>query len=140
MSTMTDVDLTQQSLAVVEAAYRAFGSRDIEGLLSFLSPDVVLGEPDNPLIPSAGTRRGIDGVLDWLRVGRETETILALEPQRFLAQGATVAVIGRTKVMARSTGKAYATDFIHLVDVRDGRIVRFQEFFDTYLAAEAFRV
>jgi hypothetical protein len=140
MSTMTDVDLTQQSLAVVEAAYRAFGSRDIEGLLAFLSPDVVWGEPDNPLIPSAGTRRGIDGVLDWLRVGRETETILALEPQRFLAQGTTVAVIGRTKVMARATGRAYATDFIHLVEVRDGRIVRFQEFFDTYLAAEAFRV
>jgi ketosteroid isomerase-like protein len=140
MSIMTDADLTQQSLTVVEAAYRAFGSRDIEGLLSFLNPDVVWGEPDNPLIPSAGTRRGIDGVLDWLRVGKETETILALEPRQFLAQGTTVAVIGRTKVVARPTGKAYETDFVHLVEVRDGRIVRFQEFFDTYLAAEAFRV
>ncbi|HEX7472611.1 MAG TPA: nuclear transport factor 2 family protein [Candidatus Limnocylindrales bacterium] len=128
-----------ESRAVVEAAYRAFGARDVDALLGLLDPDVAWGEPDNPLIPSAGTRHGIVGVVEWLRIGRATETILALEPQRFLAEGDTVAVIGRTKVRAMPTGREYETDFIHLVQVRDGRIVRFQEFFDTFVAAEAFR-
>ncbi len=139
MGSPTAPDATEQGLAVVEAAYRAFGTRDIEALLDLVSPDVVWGEPDNPLIPSAGTRRGIPGVIEWLRIGSETETILSLEPQRFLAQGDLVAVIGRTTVTARPTGRTYETDFVHLVDVRDGKVVRFQEFFDTYVAAEAFR-
>jgi ketosteroid isomerase-like protein len=33
---------------------------------------------------------------------------------------------------------AYDMDFVHLVEVRDGRVVRFQEFFDTWTAAQAF--
>ena len=40
---------------------------------------------------------------------------------------------------AGSTGKVYETDFVHLIDLRNGRVARFQEFFDTYAAAEAFR-
>ena len=31
------------------------------------------------------------------------------------------------------------TDFVHLIALRHGRVARFQEFFDTYAAAEAFR-
>ena len=30
-------------------------------------------------------------------------------------------------------------DFVHLVTFKDALIVRFQEFFDTFAAAEAFR-
>jgi ketosteroid isomerase-like protein len=124
---------------VVEAAYRAFGARDIEALLGLLSPDVTWGEPDNPHIPSAGTRHGLAGVIEWLQVGNQTDAILALEPQRILVDGDTAAVIGYTKVVARPTGRSYETDFAHLVTVRDGKVVRFQEFFDTWVAAEAFR-
>jgi ketosteroid isomerase-like protein len=131
---------TKASLELVRAAYRAFAARDIDSLLRVVSPAVEWGEPVNPLIPSSGTRHGLSGVLEWLRIGQDTETILAFEPDRFLADGDTVAVIGRTTVVARSTGRTYDTDFVHVVTVADGRIVRFQEFFDTWAAAEAFRV
>ena len=124
---------------VVEAAYRAFGARDIDALLELLSPDVTWGEPDNPHIPSAGTRHGLPGVIEWLQVGNQTEAIVALDPTRILVDGDTAAVIGHTKVIARSTGRSYATEFVHLVTVRDGKVVSFQEFFDTWVAAEAFR-
>ena len=127
------------TLSVVEAAYQAFAVRDIEALLALLSPEVEWGEPDNPHIPSAGTRHGIDGVMEWLQVGNKTEAIVEFVPMRFLVEGDTAAVIGRTRVVARPTGRSYDTDFVHLVTVTDGTIVRFQEFFDTWLAAEAFR-
>lgn len=140
MSNGSAVQEIASSRAVVEAAYRAFAIRDVDTLLGLLDPDVEWGEPDNPLIPSAGTRHGISGVVDWLRIGKATESILALEPQRFLVDGDTVAVIGRTTVLAVPTGRRYETEFIHLVELRAGRIVRFREFFDTYVAAEAFRV
>ena len=125
--------------AVVEVAYRAFGARDIEALLAVLDPDVEWGEPDNPHIPSAGTRRGLAGVVEWLTVGNETESIVALDVERILVDGDLAAVIGHTRVVAKATGIAYDTEFVHLVTVTGGRVVRFQEFFDTWIAAEAFR-
>ena len=130
---------TETTRSVVEAAYRAFGARDIEALLTMLSPEVEWGEPDNPLIPSAGMRHGIAGVVEWLQVGNQTEAIASFEPRRILVDGDTAAVIGHTKVVARPTGRAYDTDFVHLVTVAGGKVVRFQEFFDTWIAAEAFR-
>jgi hypothetical protein len=78
-------------------------------------------------------------VIEWLQVGNQTEAILALDPQRILVDGDTAAVIGHTKVVAKPTGRAYDTDFVHLVTVRDRKVARFQEFFDTWVAAEAFR-
>lgn len=77
--------------------------------------------------------------MEWLQIGRAAEQILALEPRRFLADDDTVAVIGYTKCLAKPTGRTYETDFVHLVTVKDGKITRFQKFFDTYAAGEAFR-
>jgi len=139
---MTDAptpDPTERTRALVGLAYRAFAGRDIPTLLALLSPDVEWGEADNPLIPSAGMRRGIGGVLEWLRIGQETEDIRSFELRRLLADGDMAAAIGRMHVVARPTGKAYEMDFVHLVTVVDGRIARFVEFFDTWTAAEAFR-
>jgi ketosteroid isomerase-like protein len=56
--------------------------------------------------------------------------------RRFVAQDDTVAVVGHTRCVAKPTGKSYETDFVHLVTLEDGKITRFQEFFDTWAAAE----
>lgn len=56
-----------------------------------------------------------------------------------LVDGDMAAAVGRTRIVARPTGTAYEMDFVHLITVADGKITRFVEFFDTWLAAEAFR-
>ena len=127
------------NLALVQELYAAFARRDLKAVLAHLSPDVVWSEPENPFNPSAGTRYGHEGFLEWARIGREAEDIEVLEPQIFLTSEAAVAVLGHTKCRARTTGRAYESDFVHVVTLRDGMITRFQEFFDTYAAGEAFR-
>jgi ketosteroid isomerase-like protein len=97
------------------------------------------GEPANPFNPAAGMRHGKAGFLEWVNIGRESEEILVLQPMQFLTDEDTVAVVGHTKCIAKATGKSYETDFVHLVTIKDGKIIRFQEFFDTYAAAEAFK-
>ncbi len=139
---MTDLPVaasTASTRSLVAKAYRAFAERDIPGLIALLDPAVEWGEAENPLIPSAGMRRGIEGVLEWLRIGRETEDIRSFEVHRLLVDGDMAAAVGRMRVVARPTGKTYEMDFVHLVTVADDRIVRFVEFFDTWGAAEAFR-
>jgi uncharacterized protein len=51
----------------------------------------------------------------------------------------SVAVVGFMRCRAIPTGKVYESDFVHLVTFESGRVTRFQEFFDTYAAGEAFR-
>lgn len=124
---------------IVQALYACFAARDIPGIIARLSPDIVWSEPANPFNPAAGERHGHAGFLEWATIGQEAEEILALEPKRFVADGDLVAVVGFTRCRVRTTGRTYETDFVHLVTVRDGSVSAFQEFFDTYAAAEAFR-
>jgi uncharacterized protein len=127
------------SIERVRELYAAFARRDLQAMLALLAPDVVWCEPENPFNPAAGTHRGHEGFLEWAKIGREEEEIEALEPRQFLAGEDTVAVVGFMRCRAKRTGRVYESDFVHLVTFRDGGIVRFQEFFDTYVAGEAFR-
>jgi len=129
----------RENIAFVQGLYEAFARRDIPGILAVLSPAVEWGEPPTPYSPAGGTRYGHEGFLEWLRVGNESEEILLIEPQEFLANLSSVAVVGHTKCRVRMTGKTYETDFVHLLALKDGKVQRFREFFDTFAASEAFR-
>jgi ketosteroid isomerase-like protein len=39
----------------------------------------------------------------------------------------------------KSNRKIYESDFVHWAVIKNNKIVKFQEFFDTYIAGEAFR-
>ncbi len=127
------------NVETVRKVYEAFARRDIGAPLDILGDDVEWGEPDNPLNPAAGTRHGHPGFLDWLSIGREAEEILVLEPKKFLTDADSVAVVGHTRCLAKPTGKNYETDIVHFFTLRDGKVTKFQEFFDTFIAGEAFR-
>jgi ketosteroid isomerase-like protein len=131
--------LPGKQVQIVLQLYEAFRKGDVSGILALLSPDVEWSEPENPLNPAAGTRRGEAGFREWLRVGHESEEILVLEPRQMLWNPESVAVVGHSKCLAKPTGRTYETDFVHVVTFKEGKIVRFQEFFDTFAAAEAFR-
>jgi len=134
-----DMTSPEQNLAIAQQLYAAFGRRDMPAIIALLGDDVEWGEPANPYNPAAGTRRGHRGFLEWANIGRAAEDILALDIHKMLSDHETVAVIGHMKCLAKPTGKTYESDFVHLVTVRAGRIVKFQELFDTYAAGEAFR-
>jgi hypothetical protein len=127
------------NVAIAQELYAAFARRDMSAVLAKLSRDVVWSEPENPFNPAAGRRHGHAGFLEWARIGRDSEDIESLEPQRFLAGQDAVAVVGHIRCRAKGTGRVYESDFVHLLTFADGLITSFQEFFDTYAAAEAFR-
>ncbi|MCB9907220.1 MAG: nuclear transport factor 2 family protein [Planctomycetes bacterium] len=128
-----------QHIDLVRSLYRAFADKDISSILGMLSDDIEWGEPENPFNPAGGTRKGHSGFLEWISIGKNAEDILVLSPQKMLTDLDSVAVVGHMKCRAISTGKVYESDFVHLVTLRDGKICKFQEFFDTYVAGEAFR-
>ena len=127
------------NIEIVHQLYKAFAERNIPEILDMLTSDVEWSEPTNPYNPAGGTRRGHDGFLEWADIGRHAEDIQVLEPHKMLVDADSVAVVGYIKCRAIATGKVYESDFVHLVTFREGKVARFQEFFDTYAASEAFR-
>ncbi len=128
-----------ENINIVQSLYSYFSEKNINAILEMISPDVEWGEPSNPFNPAGGTRYGHKGFLEWINIGKQNEEILILEPGKMLADNETVAVIGHMKCLAIPTGKIYESDFVHIVVIRNRKIVKFQEFFDTYIAGEAFR-
>lgn len=130
---------SDKKIALVKTLYQAFANRDIAGMLSHLSESVEWGEPANPYNPAGGTRHGHPGFLEWVKIGNDAEEVLLLEPREYLANEDSVAVVGFTRCRVRRNGSEYETEFVHLVNIKDGKVQRFREFFDTYAAGEAFR-
>ena len=133
------MNIQEENIKIVQQLYSAFAKQDINTILGLLSSDVEWGEPENPFNPAGGTRRGHQGFLEWLNIGRQAEEILVLEPRKMLTDDDSVAVVGYMKCRAITTGKTYESDFVHLVTIKAGKVTKFQEFFDTYSAGEAFR-
>jgi ketosteroid isomerase-like protein len=131
--------MSHPNIEIAQQLYAAFARRDIPAIVQMLSPHVEWGEPAHPFNPAGGTRYGHAGFLEWLKIGREAEEILALTPMKFLTDHNSVGVVGHTKCLANPTGKTYERDFVHLITFRESRVNRFQEFFDTFAAGEAFR-
>ena len=133
------MSIQEENINVVKNLYAAFGTHDIKAIVELLSPEIEWGEPSNPYNPAGGTRYGHAGFLEWLNIGRQSEDILVLEPRKMLVDGDSVAVVGYEKCKAIPTGKVYESDFVHLVTLKSGKVTKFQEFFDTFVAGEAFR-
>ena len=130
----------EENILLVQKLYSAFANRDIETILAMLSKKVEWSEPSNPFNPAGGTRYGHEGFLEWVNIGRQAEEIMTLSPQKFLTDNDSVAVVGTMKCRAISTGKIYESDFVHLITIKDDKVIKFQEFFDTYIAGEAFKL
>jgi ketosteroid isomerase-like protein len=93
----------------------------------------LITEPEPPGCPLNAAR-----FFEWVEIGRRSEDILVLPPRKMLVDDDSVAVVGFMRCRAIPTGKEYESDFVHVVTLEAGKVTKFQEFFDTYAAREAF--
>jgi ketosteroid isomerase-like protein len=62
------------------------------------------------------------------------------EPQEYIAQGDRVVALGHYRWHAKATGREWESDWAHVYTIRDGQVVRFQEYTDTAMAIAAHRI
>ena len=130
----------QDNVRTVQEAYAAFGRGDIAALLAMLDEGVEWVTPGPPeVMPTAGTRRGREGVAEFFSTLAETDDIEVFEPQEFIARGDKVVAIIKCRTRLKATGRAVDDELVHIFTVRDGRVTRFREYFDTAAAVEALR-
>ena len=126
-------------LTLVQNAYAAFGRGDIPALLDLLTPDVRWQFAGDSKAPYTGTAKGHGQVAEWFQGVAQADGIQAFEPREFLEGPDHVTVLGWERTQALPGGGVFECEWVHVWQVRDGRLARFWGMLDTEAAARARR-
>ena len=130
--------MSQSPAAVVQAAYAAFGSGDIPGLLALCSDDVEWSHNGPKGLPyGAGVFRGKAEVAQWFGHVAAHDDVRQFEPREFFEGPAHCTVLGWERTADRHTGREFETAWTHVFEVKGGRIARFVGSFDSDVRARA---
>ncbi len=128
----------QENTAIVQQAYNNFKTGNIQALLDQMSDDVTWQLPEIEGVPVAGKRNGRNGVREFFATLARDQDVIEFEPREFVAQGNKVVSLGHYKWRVKANGREYASDFVHIFTLRDGKIVAFREHFDSAVVAAAY--
>jgi ketosteroid isomerase-like protein len=121
----------------IRNVYDGFARGDISVLLAALDDRVEWNEAEHFTYWPGGPFIGPQAVLAGV-IGRLAEDIdgFAIEPRRIVAMDSTVLVEARYRGTAKATGRVIDAQVAHVWDLRDGRVVRFQQYTDTWQFAQ----
>src|SRR5256714_12960514 len=117
----------KETTATIQRAYNNFKTGNIEGLLDQMSDNINWQLPEVEGVALAGKRTGRDGVKEFFATLARDQDVLEFEPREFVAEGDKVVSLGDYRWRVKDTGREYASDFVHVFTVREGKIVAFRE-------------
>jgi ketosteroid isomerase-like protein len=127
----------RDNIETIEALYAAFGRQDVDAVLALLADDVRWKHPRPRDIPWGGSRSGRDAVAGFFQaVGSHLE-VERFVPQQWVVGDDRVIVLGTETMTTRQTGHTYDVDWVHAFQLRDGKVVAFEEYTDTATIVDA---
>jgi ketosteroid isomerase-like protein len=124
---------------VVRELYDLFARGDVPGMLGLLDPQVEWNEAEHVTLWPGGPIYGPEQVAAqvFARFPELYGDSFRIEVQRLHACGATVVMQGRYTATVQPTGKNLSVQVVHVWDIEDGKVVRWQQYTDTWAFAEA---
>jgi ketosteroid isomerase-like protein len=129
----------QANIELVRQGYEAYDKGDIPRLLGLCAQDIEWELPEVEGIPFTGKRHGLGQVSDFFRALAECQDTREFKPDRILAQGDQVVVLGHAAFTVRATGTEYSDNWCHVFNIAGGKIASFKEYCDTHKAAQAYQ-
>jgi uncharacterized protein len=122
---------------IVRGVYEAFGRGDVPGVLGSLDNELDWREAESFTYADESPYTA-DTVAPRL-FGRLAEDIpdFRVVPANFIEGGNSVVVEGRYQGTVKGTGARIDAQFVHVWELRDGKVVRFQQYTDTKQWSEA---
>ncbi len=125
------------ALSVVQNAYGCFGRGDIPAMLALMTPDIDWQFHGDRSVPYTRRLKGPAAVAEWFGQVVAADDIQSFEPREFLAGPDHVTVIGHERTRAKPSGGVFDCDWVHIWQVKGGKITRFWGMLDTEAAAKA---
>ncbi len=130
--------IVQGTTDIVRGLYDAFARGDVAAVLQTLDAGITWREADGFLYAGGNPYIGRQAVLEGVfqRLGSDVQNFLVL-PENFIEGGDSVVVEGRYKGTVKATGTPVDAQFAHVWQLRNGKVVRFQQYTDTRQWARA---
>jgi ketosteroid isomerase-like protein len=125
------------NVALVQEAYDGIAKGDVGPLVGILHEDVDWTEAEHGTWWPGGPFRGPQAVLEgvFARIPQDFDGF-RVDINRITAAGDTVLVEGRYRGTAKATGKPLDAQVAHVWDFRDGQVVSWQQYTDTWQYAQ----
>lgn len=132
--------MSEQNKALVQQAYDSFRAGRIDKLVSLLSKDISWTLPEVNRVPLGGKKNGLAAVGEFFVLINDLEESLLFETSAMIAEGDKVVALGTYSWRVRSTRQKYKSDFAHVWTFSNGKVIAFQEYFDTAALRDAFQM
>lgn len=130
--------MATRNLEIIRSLYDAFGKGDVPAVLGAMDPKIEWNEAENFVYadrnPYVGPNAVLEGVFTRLMTDWDGYTVT---PHSFYDAGEDVIVVGTYTGTHRRSARSVRAQFAHFFTLRDGRIVRFQQYTDTKQFADA---
>ena len=117
----------QTNLDVVRKGYEAFGNGDIPRASAPAPRRCNVDDAWAPRAADGGQPHGARGRREFFAAITKFADILRFEPKEFIAQGNKVIVIGDDTERVHATGNSVEFRWVHIFELRDGKVARFEE-------------
>jgi ketosteroid isomerase-like protein len=119
--------------AVVTDLYAAYGRRDFDRVAELIDDDIdwIIYGPMQ-VFPFAGHRQGRPAVLEALGRIAKDYVLESYTPQVIVVDGDRAAVMSDVAFKQRSTDRTLRFHIANFLRIRDGRLVEFREFANTF--------
>ena len=127
-----------QNLEVVQAMYSAFARGDVPALVAAMDPQIEWQNPGSSQFPYFGTHLGPEAVTrNIFGFLAENLRFEKFEPKEFFSSADKVVVLLECEAVAVRTGKRVAQSVVHVFTLRAGKVLRFQDFQNSFALAQA---
>lgn len=132
----------ERNIQIVKDMHEAFTKGDLPAVLGYLADDIDWQAPATRTISKEITwskpRRGRKEVEDFFKDLRGKVKPEKLDLLAFTAQDDRVIVEGTSYGTAISTGCSYHNDWVMMFTLRDGKVIKFRQYYDSADVAAAF--
>ncbi len=127
------------TIEFVKSLYAASKRGDLKTVFEACDPEVDWSSLADPaIIPWGGHHKGIHGNRKLFRQIFEHMRFEVFEAQEFIEGSEIVTVLGRTIACMIPSGVRFESEWVHLLKIRDGKVVTFREYDDTHALVQAF--
>lgn len=128
--------MSSENKQLIQRMYDAFNRGDIDTVLAGVTGGVAwhaLGAA-----PFDGRYLGRDQVRQFFKVLGESVQMDQFDVDEILADGNKVVALGKLRATVRESGHHYETPWVHIFELREGKVASLHIFSDTHAVASAF--
>lgn len=134
--------IKDKNIDVVKSIYADFAKGDIPAVLQKFDPKIEWNEAENFPYADGNPYIGPEAVLEGVfkRLGSEWEYWNLTDQTYYEANSGEIIVTGYYKAKNKITGKKINAQFVHIWNLNDGMIIRFQQYANTHQVIEAMKI